>query len=123
MSDADSPGFVGICPPIQKDDVKRFARLEACFLFVAVRIFSYRSTNSDESTLQDTRIKISRGLLKKLNFSDKTACSSRSARAQSTESRDVHTQRTMAEEEDRSPKRARGNPEVPRKQAEDKGSR
>ena len=112
MSDADSPGFVGICLPIQKDDVKRFARLEACFLLVAVRIFSYRSTNSDESTLQDTRIKISRGLLKKINFSDKTACSSV-----------VHTQRTMAEEEDRSPKRARGNPEVPRKQAEDKGSR
>ena len=56
MSDADSPGLVGICPPMQKD-VKRFARLEACFLLVAVRIFSCRSTNSDESTLQDTRIK------------------------------------------------------------------
>ena len=98
-------------PPIQKD-VRRFARLEACFLLVAVSIFCFRSTNSDESTLQDTRIKQIARITEKNKLL--RPCSSRSARAQSTESRDVHTQHTMAEEKYRSPKRARGNPEVPR---------
>ena len=41
-------------------DGRRFARLEACFLLVDVRIFCFRSINSDESTLQNTRIKKSR---------------------------------------------------------------
>ena len=49
-----------------------------------------------------------------LTFKTKHRTVSKSARAQSTESREVHTQRTIAEEEDRFPKSARYNPEVPR---------
>ena len=41
-------------------DGRRFARLEACFLLLLFVFFCFRSTNSDESILQNTRIKKSR---------------------------------------------------------------